>query len=113
MFLKELNYSNHYENINLIHYVMTGVKPPDIRHVEEQLFDDFNLLTELYSTMTHIKRKSFINSQHVLYQLLRRHKFPCNKDDFIVLKTTDRKCFHDLITRELFETLGWNHEPYF
>ena len=113
MFLKELNYSNHYENINLIHYVMTGVKPPDIRHLEEQLIDDFNLLTELYSNMTHIKRKSFINSQHVLYQLLRRHKFPCNKDDFIVLKTTDRKCFHDLITRELFETLGWNHEPYF
>lgn len=113
IFLKELNYSNHYENINLIHYVMTGIKPPDISHLEEQLLDDFNVLTELYSTIKHIKRKSFINSQHVLYQLLRRHRFPCNKDDFIVLKTTDRKCFHDEITKELFETLGWNHEPYF
>lgn len=113
MFLKELNYSNHYENINLIHYVMTGVKPVDISHLEEQLLDDFDVLTELYSTIKHNKRKSFINSQHVLYQLLRRHKFPCNKDDFIVLKTTDRKCFHDEITKELFETLGWNHEPYF
>lgn len=113
MFLKELNYSNHYENINLIHHVMTGISPPDISHLEEQLLDDFNVLTELYSTMKHIKRKSFINSQHVLYQLLRRHKYPCNKDDFIVLKTTDRKCFHDEITKELFESLGWNHEPYF
>jgi Poxvirus Late Transcription Factor VLTF3 like. len=113
MFLKELNYSSHYENINLIHYVMTGIKSVDISHLEEQLLDDFNVLTELYSTIKHIKRKSFINSQHVLYQLLRRHKFPCNKDDFIVLKTTDRKCFHDEITKELFESLGWNHEPYF
>lgn len=113
MFLKELNYPNHYENINLIHYVMTGIKPADISHLEEQLLDDFNVLTELYSTIKNIKRKSFINSQHVLYQLLRRHRFPCNKDDFIVLKTTDRKCFHDEITKELFETLGWNHEPYF
>jgi hypothetical protein len=92
---------------------MTGIKPVDISHLEEQLLDDFNVLTELYSTIKHIKRKSFINSQHVLYQLLRRHKFPCNKDDFIVLKTTDRKCFHDEITKELFEALGWNHEPYF
>jgi hypothetical protein len=113
MFLKELGYSSHYENINLIHYMITGVKPVDISHLEEQILDDFNILTELYSTIKHIKRKSFINSQHVLYQLLRRHKFPCDKDDFIVLKTTDRKHFHDEITKELFETLGWNHVPYF
>jgi hypothetical protein len=93
--------------------MITGVKPVDISHLEEQLLDDFNILTELYSTIKHIKRKSFINSQHVLYQLLRRHKFPCDKDDFIVLKTTDRKHFHDEITKELFETLGWNHVPYF
>ena len=30
MFLKELGLSKHYENINLIHYNLTGIKPADI-----------------------------------------------------------------------------------
>ena len=30
IFLKELSYTKHYENINLIHYNLTGIKPDDI-----------------------------------------------------------------------------------
>jgi len=114
MFLKDLGYTKHYENVHLIHYSFTGIKPDDITHLEDKLLDDFDALTDLYDKMfKHINRKNFINTQYVLYQLLTRHKHPCEKEDFTILKTVDRKSFHDDICRVLFEHLGWNHTPYY
>ena len=60
-----------------------------------------------------INRKNFINTQYVLYQLLLRHKHSCKKEDFIILKTIDRKYFHDEICKSLFEHLGWNFSPFY
>jgi len=117
IFLKELNYSKHYENVNLIYYNITGKKPDDISHLEERLLDDFDILTEYYDKKFKNKegfsRKNFINTQYVLYQFLMRYKHPCNKQDFAILKTVDRKSFHDDITKKCFEDLGWNHTPLF
>ena len=114
IFLKELGYSKHYENVHLIHYNFTGIKPDDISYLEEQLLDDFDVLTDLYDKrFKHINRKNFINTQYVLFQLLRRHRHSCKKEEFIILKTIDRKFFHDEICKELFEELGWNHSPFY
>lgn len=114
IFLKELGHSKHYENINLIHYNLTKKTPPNISHLETVLLKDFDILSELYDkTFKTINRKNFINTQYVLYQLLRRHKYKCKKEEFIVLKTLDRKFFHDDICKKLFEELGWNHTPFY
>jgi hypothetical protein len=114
LFLKELGYSSHYENVHLIHFNLTDIKPNDISHLEDKLLDDFDNLTNLYDKMyKDINRKNFINTQYVLYNLLCRHKYPCKKEEFIVLKTIDRKFFHDEICKALFEQLGWNFTPYF
>lgn len=111
LFLKDLKYSKHYENVNLIHYNMTGKKPDDIGYLEHRLLDDFDRLTTLYDKKfrKNIARKNFINTQYVLFQLLTRHKHPCQKEDFSMLKNVDRTTFHDEICKELFEELRWNH----
>ena len=110
IFLKELEYTKHYENINLIHYHLTGKKPDDISYLEDRLLHDFDLLVELYDKIFKSKpgfdRKNFINTQYVLYQLLLRYKHPCKKEDFTILKTVDRKSFHDDITKICFEELN-------
>lgn len=114
IFLKELGYSKHYENVHLIHYHFTNIKSHDISYLEERLLDDFDVLTDLYDKKyKHISRKNFINTQYVLFQLLSRHKHPCKKEDFIILKTIDRKFFHDEVCKDLFEELGWNHIPFY
>jgi len=114
IFLKELGYTKHYENINLIHYNLTGKKPDDISHLEEILLQDFDLLTEMYDKeFKHLDRKNFINTQFVLYELLCRHKHPCNKEDFTILKTIDRKTFHEDVCKILFNQLGWNYVSMF
>ena len=117
IFLKELSLSKHYENINLIYYKMTGTQPDNLSHLEYKLLEDFDKLTNLYDKQfknrPEFRRKNFINTQYVLYQFLLRYKHPCNKDDFTILKTVDRKSFHDDITKLCFEELGWNHTPLF
>lgn len=114
IFLKDLGYPNHYENVHLIHYNLTNIKPDDIGDLEEKLLDDFDALTTLYDNLfKHINRKNFINTQYVLYQLLQRHKHPCKKEEFIILKTIDRKFFHDEVCKLLFEHLNWNHTPFY
>lgn len=117
LFLKELEYSKHYENVNLIHYHLTGKKPDNISHLEDKLLDDFDQLTDFYDKKFKNKpgfdRKNFINTQYVLYQLLMRYKHICKKEDFTILKTVDRKSFHDDVAKICFEELGWNHQPLF
>jgi hypothetical protein len=117
LFLKELGYDKQYENANYIYSEMTGVKCPDISHLEDQLMEDFDILANLYTKKfkyeKNIERKSFINVQCVFFQLLKKNKYPCKKEDFNILKTTDRKTFHDEILQELFEELGWNYTPFF
>jgi hypothetical protein len=117
LFLKELEYTKHYENVNLIHCQMTGKKSDDISYLEDRLLDDFDALTELYDRKFKNKpgfiRKNFINTQYVLYQFLLRYRHPCKKDDFTILKTVDRKSFHDDVAKMCFEELGWNHHPLF
>lgn len=112
LFLKEINCSHHYEDINLIYHNITGNELDDISHLEEILLNDFDKLSKLYDEeyikTKKIVRKNFINTQYVLFQLLRRHKYPCNKNDFTFLKTIERKSFHDEICSELFKKLGWN-----
>ena len=117
LFLKETNHSKYYEDVVLIYHKMTGKKVDDISHLENQLMEDFDKISNLYDKdfkfTGKIDRKSFINTQYVLFQLLRRHKYPCKKEDFNMLKTLDRKSFHDDIVRELFESLNFNFTPIF
>jgi hypothetical protein len=113
MFLKELGYSKHYENLILIHYNLTGKKPDDISYLEDKLLNDFDLLVETYDKhfKNKVERVNFISTQYVLFQLLQKYKHPCKKEDFVILKTMDRKSFHDTICKELFSILNWSFVP--
>lgn len=114
MFLKELGYSKQYENIILIHYELTGKKPDDISHLEEKLVEDFIILLETYERMCKegritIKRINFISTHYVLFQLLHKYKYPCKREDFVILKNQERRELHEDICEELFRELGWNY----
>lgn len=109
MFLKIIKYTKHYENVHLIHHVITGQKSNDISHIENNLISDFDKLSNLYDQLFgDIERKSFINTQYVLFQLLQHNGYDCKKEDFLILKTLDKKQFHNNICQELFNKLNWN-----
>lgn len=117
LLLKEIGYASHYEDLNLIYRNITGQQLDDISSLEAVLIEDFDKLSKLYDEeyikTRKLSRKNFINTQYVLFQLLRRHRYPCNQTDFSFLKTIERKMFHDIICSHLFEKLGWNFQPIF
>lgn len=125
LFLKEAGHSKHYEDAVLIHYNLTGIKPPDISHLESKIIADFDKLVETYEKTIKGKniiagtvidvdeRKNFINNQYVLYQLLKKYKHNCDITEFNILKTLERQKFHDLICELLFKELGWNFTSVF
>ena len=110
-FLKELGHDSLYEHYFLIHWALTGQKRNDISHLEEKLMEDFNTLVRLYFLIykdeNQVNRNSFLNTQHIFYELLLKHKHPCYKEDFSLLKTIDRVVFHDTVTEDLFNILNW------
>ena len=112
LFLKELGYSKFYDDIVYIYHKITGNPIPDITHLENNLYNDFDILVEQYDKMFN-DRKNFINNQYVLFQLLRKYNYNCNKEDFNFLKTNDRKYYHDFVCQKLFEKLGWNFKAIF
>ena len=115
IFLKDSKFVKHYEDAVLIFHTLTGKPVPDLSYLEEELMNDFDILVEQYDKKfkENSDRKNFINTQYVLFQLLRRHKYPCQKEEFNILKTIDRKYYHDEICSELFADLGWNFQPIF
>ena len=111
LFLKELKLSKYYEDSIYIYNYLTGKEINNISNIEKQIMNDFEVLLiayDNYNKEQNIDRKSFINSQYVLMQLLLKNKYKCNKEDFNILKTNDRQRFHDNICKELFKRLGWN-----
>jgi hypothetical protein len=116
MFLKEIDARDYYTDCTLIHCIITGTKAPDISCVEVQIIEDFKTLyrtyielelyNDIYQGITR-KRKNFLNSQYVLFQLLKKYKYRCKKEEFNILKTRDRRLEHDDIYSKLSKHLKW------
>lgn len=113
-FLKELGYSKHYDDYILIYSNLTGKKPNNISHLEDELISDFELISEKYTSLyNNIDRKNFINIQFILYRLLMKHNYVFDKEDFINIKSIDKEMERDKICKTIFESLGWEYKTEF
>lgn len=114
IFVKELKLTKYYGDINLIHHKITGVPLHNISHLMDKLLIDFDQFVKQHNKHYPMEsdNKNF-NYQLLLYQLLMRHKYKCNPNEFNFLKTTERKVYHDGRCRLLFMELGWNYTDVF
>lgn len=106
-FLKLTKHTDHYEDITLIYYEMTGKPAPDISHLEQQLFALFDEIDPIYERVKPPKRVNFLNGQFVLFKLLQKLRYPCKEDDFYILKTRDKMLEHDQIWKKICAELSW------
>jgi hypothetical protein len=110
MALSETGHNLHYEDINLLHNQFTGVPCPNISHVKNELFEDFDKVMAVYKTLE-VDRVNSLNSQYILYQLLRRRKVKVNVNDFGMLKTRERLIEYDEIHQQISLKLEWTFFP--
>lgn len=111
IFLKETGFSKYYEDITLIYSKITGKKPPDISHLENELMEMFDKVIKVYVKIKPPTRKSFLNCQFILYQFLKKLKYPCKETDFSFLKSRDKLIEHELIYGQICDVLSWNATP--
>jgi hypothetical protein len=115
MFLSEIGYNKNYEDVTLLHYHYTGIRPHDLSKYENDLLDDFDLVEEAYKKLPieYNTRLNFLNNQYILFQLLRRRKYKCSINDFSLIKTIDKKIEHDEIYEQICLILEWQFIPLF
>lgn len=87
--------------------------------IEMNIIRDFSLLIDTcnkninngyISKLCDENRTNFLNRQYISYVLLRKYGIKCKKEDFVMLKTADRKRYHDTACEFLFNELGWGSQ---
>jgi hypothetical protein len=106
MFLAENNLSDHYEDVNLIHYVLTGVAPPNISMYEEQAEELLLKLENAYARVKDPERSNSLNVNFKLYKILSRLGYSCKKEDFAILKTGNKLDEHEEKWNEMCSVAG-------
>jgi hypothetical protein len=112
MFLSESDddyLTKHYEDVHLIHSKITRIPCPDISHLEQKLFDQFDKLVEAFSATEDTDRINILNSSFVLKNLLRINKYSTNAHDFPGLRTVSRQQAHESLLAVLLQKAGLNH----
>jgi transcription elongation factor Elf1 len=104
--LSENKLNKYYEDINLICNIYWNYELPDISHIEKKLMEDYEKFNEVYRRIKK-DRKSSLNTQFLLYKLLKRNGYPCNKSDFKLIKTADIIELHKKIYKEVCKELNW------
>jgi len=108
LFLSQTKNASFYEDAHYIHRYFTGIPCPNISDIEAKLLEDFDKIEEVFETLPNTERKSILNSQYILFQLLRKHGKKVRESDFSILKTRDKILEHDLIYSKICEKLEWN-----
>jgi len=107
-FLKLTENNDYYEDINLIYSEITGNQPPDISHLEPKLFELFDEIDPIYQEVKPADRLNFLIGQYVLFRFLQKLRFPCNEDDFSILKTREKLLEHEAIWQQICEKKQWS-----
>lgn len=101
---------SRYDDVWLIHSTVTNIPAPDISHLEEKLFTDYEYQNRVVG---HIKIKDDSkNSLNVFYQLcrlLQKNGYACKLQDFYCIKTDDTKEKHDEVWIKRCKKLGWDY----
>jgi len=107
--LNALQQPEFVDDVILIWHKLTGKIVDDASHLEVMLMDDFEKFLCLFQTIENKeKRKTFVNSHFMLFQLLRRREFKINNPFFF------HSCFDrekrkpsEILCRKLFPVLNW------
>jgi hypothetical protein len=110
-FLSEQNLSHHYEDLNLIHHIITGEQCPDISMYDVELDELFDQQEVGLEQVKDEDRTNSLNVNFKLYKLLQKVGYRCQRNDFYILKTQTKLDAHEEVLKRGWELLGWKWIP--
>ena len=115
IYLDHTGHNKYYEDINLIYQHFTGKKCPIINQdVYVKILDDFEKRVQMFITISNededkIERTNFLNSQYVLYQLLKKNNYQCSEQDFALPRSIKCRVDQEKIYIMLCDKLHWSY----
>lgn len=101
-------FAKYYEDVWLIHSIVTGIQPADISDYHDCLFEDYkkqqNIADEIKKSKT---RKNSLNVYYILCRLLQKNGYKCKLREFYCLKTEDTLEDHNRVWALRCKRLGW------
>lgn len=110
--LKKRGLFKHYEDINLIIYLITGECAFKLNFAEEELLCSyFNQITKVYNQFKSSKRKSIISYSFIIRELIRM-LLPSKRQeelnlDFFVLPKTEKVQEYNTVFKKIRGFYGW------
>lgn len=104
--LQETGNAALYEDINLILHSYWGWDLPNISHLEDRLFSDYDKSQRIYESIKN-DRSSCLNTQYRLFKHLQLLNYPCKSNDFKIIGTRDILEYHEMIWEKICRKLGW------
>ena len=107
--IRKLKLTKYMENFYYIMFAVTGREPPYIRReVEDKMIRMFKQIDRAYGTVSHDKRKSFLNYYYIIFKLLELMKETELLPKVPLIRTIVRLREHDRIWKRVCEELGWS-----
>ena len=94
------------DHINLLHYIITGVKPPDISHIEERILARHQELLIAYSRIKASERKYPLKPWYLFYQYLSMEEYEVDPDELPLIKIKETLVWHNQMMKRLCNMLS-------
>lgn len=108
-FLNEKKLSKYYEDVYLLHNILTGEPCNDISHVQDDLCKDYEELEPVLCNI--IRGPNAPNIYYQLLKLLQKRGLNYKKNDFFFLKSKSTLDEHDEDMEKAWGILGWEWIP--
>lgn len=114
IYMDHTGHNKYYEDINLIFNHFTGRECPTISEdIYSKIIEDFEKLVQMFISISSnedkIERTNFLNSQYVLYQLLKRYNYHCVESDFALPRSIKCRVDQENIFIMLCDKLHWSY----
>lgn len=100
--LQETGNSGYYEDINLICHLYWNWTLPDYSEIMDLVIEDYDKLQPIFISLPK-ERKSNLNIEFRRFKHLQMRGYPCNIDDFKMIKTREILEEHDRIWMAMIE----------
>jgi hypothetical protein len=107
--LQATQWPGFYDHVTYLCFMYWGtpIKPVS-KAFFKGLVDDFHTYRSIFETAkSQFKRKSTLNTQFVLYKLLKKNGYPVSESDFKLVVTDHTRDFHEKAWTVICQVTGW------
>jgi hypothetical protein len=103
--MKKSGEKDYYNDLNYIHYLLTGEKLPDLKDKTDKLLHKFDIYKKYFEKMKPKNRNNAYRAHYMIFQFGMQESININIDHFAIFETVDARIECDKVNKLIFETI--------